>query len=160
MNGIATLLNPAYIDLSSSGGAPALTDDMGVSIVVFRKILTPETCLQNPHSQKRSLFLKYGPRGWPRISKCYPKSRTEDHCTRILKGSRGDCRLEKELFGHGVLGKAITRAVGVRPERRYDDDFRAFGYQFSEGFREGQIPADQDAHRANGRLNHLVWSTG
>ena len=37
---------------------------------------------------------------------------------------------------------------------------RTFGYQFSKSFWKGEIPADEDTHRAKRRLEHLMWGMG
>lgn len=37
---------------------------------------------------------------------------------------------------------------------------RTFGYQFSKSFWKGEIPADEDTHRAKRRLEHLMWGVG
>ena len=85
---------------------------------------------------------------------------TEDYCTGVLKSPRGSYRVEEELFRHRVLGKTVIGAVCECPERGYDDDFGAFGYEFSKGFWEGEIPADEEAHGTERRLEHFVWSVG
>lgn len=51
---------------------------------------------------------------------------------------------------------ASGRAVGQRPEGRHDDHLGAVGDQRPEGLGEGEVPADQQADLAEGRVNRGV----
>ena len=44
-----------------------------------------------------------------------------------------------------------------RTESGYDDDFCAAGDEFAEGFREGQVPADEEADGTERRVDDVVW---
>lgn len=81
---------------------------------------------------------------------------TKDHGTCILKRPRRDCRFEEELFRHGILGQAVIGAVGQRPKSGHDDDLGAFGDEFAERLGKGEVPADEEADGAEGRLDRFV----
>ena len=47
-----------------------------------------------------------------------------------------------------VVRQTLLARVRAHPERRDDDQLRALPDQAAEGFGEGEVPADQDADRA------------
>jgi hypothetical protein len=50
------------------------------------------------------------------------------------------------------MAEALRAAILERPEGRDDDGLRAVGDEGAEGFGEGEVPADQQADAAQGRV--------
>ena len=88
-----------------------------------------------------------------------PRRRTrihKHHRTSILKRPRRKRALKEHLLAHWILLQSIRRAITERPKCRNNDDLCTTSDEFSKRFREGQIPTDQQADGAQGRLDRFM----
>lgn len=80
----------------------------------------------------------------------------EDKGARVLKGPRNGHVLQEQPLAVRIHLCANVAAVAVEPEGRADDKLCPVGGQRAARLREGQVPADDEADAAKGRVKGRV----